>query len=199
MTPTIKDYTFNIEQNDISLKHFMERYHFDEKDVTLVHSTGVFLSNFIQAKAYVIYQKNGIICSVTLGNAYDQLESLVMESGNLLLSYCLECYGMEFLSKTYERINETVHEETNQWLDTYQFLDCADETHMKEILSSFYNEFDMDICLQKGMLHPLKSVIFTSNYTSDKINSGCHNCDACHNLTCNFRNNGKQRGLTPFP
>ena len=46
---------------------------------------------------------------------------------------------------------------------------------------------DLSVNWEKGMLRPLKSVIFTAEYRDKREESGCHDCDKCDNLTCTFR------------
>lgn len=180
----VKVYTFLVGDEEISTENFIKRYHFDENDKELIKSTGIFLAGVITITAVICYQQERMVCAVTLGKRYDELEALVEESGNLLLSYCMECVGMEFLSKAYAKMNEAVFQETGKWMGEYCFLDSDKLDIPKELEMELEEE---GIRWKNGMLHPLKSVLFTAEYRENKTESGCHSCEQCNNLTCSFR------------
>lgn len=180
----VKTYTFLVGDEEISTENFIKRYHFDENDKELIKSTGIFLAGVITITAAICYQQERTVCAVTLGKRYDELEALVEESGNLLLSYCMECVGMEFLSKAYAKMNEAVFQETGKWMGEYHFLDSDKLDSPKELEAVLEEE---GIQWKNGMLHPLKSVLFTAEYRENKTESGCHSCEQCNNLTCSFR------------
>lgn len=180
----VKAYTFPVGKEDISIDNFIKRYHFDENDKELIKSTGTFLAGIITIIAVVCYRKENLVCAVTLGKPYDELEALVEASGNLLLSYCMECMGMELLSKAYAKMNEAVFRETGKWMGEYHFPD-SDKLKAENELEKVLEE--KGIYWKNGMLHPLKSVLFTAEYKENKTESGCHSCEQCDNLTCSFR------------
>lgn len=198
-----KHYTFSIGSDEIVIKNFIKRYHFDETNMELIRSTGIFLAGVITINAAICYEQERVVCGVTLGKHYDELESLVEESGNLLLCYCMECFGMEFLSRAYKKMNEVVFEEKGKWMGNYHFLDWeSEEDSGKQKNDNTFPHFlenggvpetvakvlkASNISWQKGMLYPLKSVIFTAEYKTDKAESGCHDCSQCGNTTCSFR------------
>lgn len=210
-----KKYIFTIEQNDITIEHFIKRYHFDEKDRELLLSTGRFLSELNMVEAWITYNDDGVVCMATLGDRYDRLLDVVAESKHLLLAYSMECFAMEFLSKTYEKMNETVYEETGKWMGEYHFLGDEDiqdiERYLYEVAGNGISQdvipehnnkcevtsnqentgdrvlTDRIITWENGMLHPLKSVIFTAEYKEKREDSGCHKCELCENMTCSFR------------
>lgn len=198
-----KKYIFTIEHNEITFEHFIKRYHFHEQDRELLMATGRFLSEFNRVEAGIIYNDNGVICVATLGNGYDRLLDVVAESQHLLLAYSMECFAMEFLSKTYEKMNETVFRETGKWMGEYHFLGAEDFKDIEKYLSALYCEDINDksygnelsdrtssnsvVTWENGMLHPLKSVMFTAEYKEHREESGCHNCELCENVTCSFR------------
>lgn len=180
----VKVYTFLVGDEEISTENFIKRYHFDENDKELIKSTGIFLAGVITITAVICYQQERMVCAVTLGKRYDELEALVEKSGNLLLSYCMECVGMEFLSKAYAKMNEAVFQETGKWMGEYHFLDSDKLDIPKKLEIAMEEE---GIRWKNGMLHPLKSVLFTAEYRENKTESGCHSCEQCNNLTCSFR------------
>ncbi len=183
-----KKYVYKIEQNMITIEQFIRRYHFEDKDKELLLATGRFLSEINEVEAWIGYGKDQVTCIATLGERYDRLLDVVMESQHLLMAYSLECFAMEFLSKTYERMNETVFEETDKWIGEYHFI--GDEEMIKEIVCGKNLEedsSDLSVNWEKGMLRPLKSVIFTAEYRDKREESGCHDCEKCDNLTCTFR------------
>ena len=194
----IRTYKFSISADDNLVKNFIKRYHFDEKDTSLVGAVAVFAGEIIRVTSAICYEEQWVICAATLGEQYDILISMAEEAGNLLLSYCLECFGMELLSKSYERINEMVYADTGKWMGVYRFLDM-DSLEISERESraaegegggAFQAVMDAGgISWRKGMLHPLKSVLFTAEYKLDKDESGCHSCEQCDSLTCSFRQN----------
>lgn len=194
----IKTYKFLISADDNLIKNFIKRYHFDEKDIGLVGAVAVFVGEIIRVTSTICYEEQRVICAATLGEQYDTLVDMAEESGNLLLSYCLECFGMELLSKSYERINEKVYADTGKWLGVYRFLDM-DSLEISEQESTAAEDKDggvfqavLDaggISWRKGMLHPLKSVLFTAEYKRDKGENGCYSCEQCDSLTCSFRQN----------
>ena len=183
-----KKYVYKIEQNIITIEQFIRRYHFEDKDKELLLATGRFLSEINEVEAWIGYEEKQVTCIATLGERYDRLLDVVMQSQHLLMAYSLECFAMEFLSKTYERMNETVFEETGKWIGEYHFI--GDEETIKEIVCGKNLEedsSDLSVNWEKGMLRPLKSVIFTAEYRNKREESGCHDCEKCDNLTCTFR------------
>ena len=80
---------------------FMERYHFEMKDRQMIETTVRFACELIKLHIVIGYREEGVTCAITLGDQYDKLSDAVGE--HLLLSYCLECVGMELLSKAYEK------------------------------------------------------------------------------------------------
>lgn len=180
----MKTYSFSVGYEDISIENFLKRYHFDDNDIELIKSTGNFLAGIVTITAAIFYQQEKLFCAVTLGKHFDELENLVVESGNLMLSYCIECLGMELLSKAYVKMNEAVFQETGKWMGEYHFLD-SDNLEITKKLADGLEE--NGIFLKKGMIHPLKSVIFTAEYKKNKAESGCHSCEKCDNLNCSFR------------
>lgn len=184
-----KKYIFTIEQNDITIEHFIKRYHFDEKDRELLLATGRFLSELNTVEAWIAYNDDRVVCTATLGDKYDRLLDVVAESQHLLLAYSMECFAMEFLSKTYEKMNETVFQETGKWMGEYHFLGDEDFQDIEKYLLEFSDNGLSEHALswENGMLHPLKSVIFTAEYKEKREDSGCHSCELCENVTCSFR------------
>lgn len=91
---------------------------------------------------------------------------------------------MEFLSKAYAKMNEAVFQETGKWMGEYHFLDSDKPDVPKELEAALE---EAGIQWKNGMLHPLKSVLFTAEYKENKTESGCHSCEQCDNLTCSFR------------
>lgn len=180
-----KEYRFSIEQNAIPMDSFIKRFHFDEKDRELLSSTGRFLTEIITVETGIQYFKDGTVCVVSLGNRFDELSDLVAESGHLLLAYSMECFGMEFLSRAYEKMNEMVFRESGKWMGKYHFWGEEHSEDIRQSLEAFPN---LSITWTNGMIHPLKSVIFAADYEEKREDSGCHNCEQCDNLTCSFRN-----------
>lgn len=181
----IKTYKFSMDWDEALINTMISRYHFDENDTELIKSTGIFLSELINVSASICYEKEQVVCAVTLGTCYDEMEGLVEKSGNLLLSYCLECFGMEFLSVAYKKMNEEVFRETGKWMGTYRFLDVGNIEMNQSVADVLAKS---GILWEKGMFHPLKSAIFTAEYNEDKPENGCHGCEECENLGCSFRN-----------
>lgn len=181
-----KRYIYTIEQNGITIEHFIRRYHFDEKDRELLLATGRFLSELNTVEAGIIYDDDRVVCVATLGDRYDRLLDVVAESQHLLLAYSMECFAMEFMSKTYEKMNETVYQETGKWIGEYHFLGEGELKEIEDYLSVF-SDNSSTVTWKKGMLRPLKSVIFTAEYKERREDSGCHTCELCDNLTCSFR------------
>ena len=183
-----RKYIYTIEQNEITIEHFIKRYHFDEKDRDLLLATGRFLSELNTVEAGILYGDDGVVCVATLGERYDRLLDVVAESQHLLLAYSMECFAMEFLSKTYEKMNETVFQETGKWIGEYHFLGEENFHEIERYLDEFSdNGISHNVASDNGMLHPLKSVIFTAEYKEKREESGCHSCELCDNVTCSFR------------
>lgn len=181
----VRKYSFKIDSNNILLEDFMKRYHFDASDYDLIKSVKLFLAELVTVEVGIQFLPERIVCATTLGKCFDQLENVVEETKNLMLSYCMECFAMEFLSKSYERINEFVYKETGKWLGAFDFLD---EKNFKEI-SFFLEQFeDFPVSWKQGMLHPLKSVFFLAEYKSERQKNGCMNCEQCNHYACEFRN-----------
>lgn len=175
--------SFSIGADEIAVENFIKRYHFGQNDKELVQSAAVFLAGIVQVDAAIGYEDNGVTCAVTLGKHYDELAGIAEDSGNLLLSYCIECLGMEFLASAYEKISETVFTATRKWLGDYRFLDVVD---IEKDQSLFPICEAGGIQFEKGMLHPLKSVVFTAGYKEEKSGAG-HDCGNCENAGCDYR------------
>ncbi len=179
-----KQYTFSVESDSIQMDKFIKRYHFDEKDKELLCATGHFLAEMISVEAGILYLEEKTVCVATLGSRFDRMSDVVAESEHLLLAYSMECFGMEFLSKAYEKMNEMVFQETGKWMGEYIFLGEENLEEIREGLDAFSN---LSVTWKNGMLRPLKSVIFTAKYKEKREDSGCHNCEQCNNVTCSFR------------
>ena len=183
-----ENYTFSFQYEELEIGHFIKRYHFDEKDRHLAESVGRFLTEFTTVQAGICYLPQSIRCAVTLGNSFDQLAELTAE--HLLLSYCIECYGMEFLSKAYEKINLLSFQKTGKWIGSYHFLEEEEMEGPEEVLDLLYRT---GVTWEQGMLRPLKSVIFTAEYKESKEESGCDHCTRCGNVTCTFRKDAEEK------
>lgn len=176
---TIEEYTCTITYKEILMNPFMERYHFDAKDRQMIEATVRFACELIKVQMVVGYREDGIICAITLGAQYDKLSDAVGD--HLLLSYCLECVGMELLSKAYEKVNLHVYEKKGYWIGNYQF---PEGEKAREQLRCLHTSA---VVWKKGMLHPAKSVILVAGYVTDKKQSGCEHCVHCGNTDCVFR------------
>ena len=128
-----ENYTFSFQYEELEIGHFIKRYHFDEKDRQLAEAVGRFLAEFTVVQAGICYLPQNITCAVTLGIKFDKLAELAAE--HLLLSYCIECYGMEFLSKAYEKINILSFQKTGKWIWAYHFLEEEDIEEAETALS----------------------------------------------------------------
>lgn len=179
----IKKYEFSLNKKDFSIEMFMKRFHLEASDYERIYATHYFLSEVITIKMGIQFFENRIICVVSLGKEFDQLEEVVENSKQLMLSYCMECLGMEYLTQAYRRMNEIVQEETGMWVGNFTFFDEEKLEDISEILMEFK---DFSVKWENGMLHPLKSVIFTAEYTKEKCD--IHNCETCMQYACNFRN-----------
>lgn len=177
-----KVYTFQIEYSELSISEFMERYHFENKDISMVEAIGRFLTEYIHIQAGVITKDDETVCMVTLRKAFDDFEELLARQEKILMSYCAECFGMEFLSKAYEKISHLNKEETGYYLTNYHFLEL--EILNEERYKSFGKQ--VGIYLDNGMIKPLKSVVYTAEYSKVKPNS-CIDCSKCDNINCSFR------------
>ncbi len=179
-----KTYKYVIEENELTIGNFIARYHFDPADEVFLLSVGRFLSELVTVEAEIMYYEDKVVCAATLGAGYDKLCDVAEEAGKLFLAYSLECFSMEFLSKAYEKMNETVYRETGKWMGAYRFLGDGE----LEELEDYTNRLS-SVMLQwkNGMLRPLKSVIFTAAYKEDRKESGCDTCENCKNTSCSFR------------
>lgn len=175
-------FSFSIGYEEMEIKDFINRYHFDEKDKELVVSAGYFITELIRVKAEICYFPEKVVCAVTLGTVFDQIAELT--AGHLLLSYCVDCYGMELLSKSYEKLNEFVFQKKGKWIGAYRFLGEENEKELEHALKGLDG---ISIVWEKGMLHPLKSVVFVAEYKEKREESGCDDCRQCGNVTCSFR------------
>ena len=179
----IKCYEFIMEAQELLTQDFWERYHFEEKDWELAGAAARFLCGMVKIRAAVENRGDHAVCAVTLGGGYDELEDVVERSGNLFLAYCVECLGMEFLEQAYERINQAVHDEQGKWLGNYHFLEEMQEEPVCGACG---------ITMKKGMLHPLKSVVYRAQYQRERTGSG-HVCGSCEHISCPFRKSSESR------
>lgn len=175
---------FKITYKEVELDSFMERYHFEKKDRMLLDAEYRILSELVEAEVAILLKKEQAVCAVTLGKRYDELMNLTADAGHLLLSYSLECFSLEFLSQAYEKVNEAVFFEMGKWLSEYHFLGDDNIEELKACLTLFDR---LPVTWEKGMLHPLNSVVFTAEYKDRREESSCHRCERCKNTTCSFR------------
>lgn len=176
--------SFKITYDEIVLDTFMKRYHFDEKDKELLDAVGRFLAELIEVETGILLKKMYAVGIVTLGKRYDELSDMIADTGHLLLSYGMECFGMEFLSRAYEKVNELVFRRTGKWMGEYHFLGDDNMEEVKNCISAFSG---LSVTWENGMLRPLKSVVFMAEYREKKPEAGCNNCEQCKNVTCSFR------------
>lgn len=182
--------SFKITYKEMALDSFMERYHFEEKDRMLLDAVCRILTELIEAEVVILLKKEQAVCAVTLGKRYDELLNLTADAGHLLLSYSLECFSLEFLSRVYGKINEAVFFETGKWLSEYHFLG---DDNIEELEACLPLLDCLSVTWEKGMLHPLNSVIFTAQYKDRREESGCHGCEKCKNISCSFRKTGEEK------
>ena len=76
-----------IEYKEIKMPEFMERYHFEKKDMEMIISCVRFVCEVIRVEMIIGYEEKSAVCAVTLGEKYDKLSDVVAE--NLLLAYCV--------------------------------------------------------------------------------------------------------------
>ncbi|MDD6072456.1 MAG: hypothetical protein PUC12_16840 [Clostridiales bacterium] len=176
--------SFKIAYEEICMDSFLKRYHFEEKDRMLLDAVCRFLTEVVEVEAGILLKDEQAVCIVTLGKRYDELSNLIVDAGHLLLSYSLECFGMELLSRAYKRIDEMVLEKVGKQLGEYKFLGDKELENMEEGLFEIHN---IPVHWENGMLHPLKSVIFTASYRKEGEKAGCNSCEQCENITCSFR------------
>lgn len=174
-----EQYRYKVEYDAININHFMSRYHFEKKDGNLVAAAIRIVCELIWITVVIGYEENGVLCAVTLGEKYDRLSDVAED--NLLLAYCMDCVGMELLSKAYENMNEHVHDKTHKWIGGFSFPEDKDAEKTLERLTQH------SITWEQGAFHPFKSVVFSASYVSEKIESGCEYCSSCGNLGCAFR------------
>ena len=189
-----RTYKYKIEVTNEGITAFMNRYHFDEKDRELLIATARVLSELFFVETGICYREDKVVCAATLGEGYDRFSDVVEDAEHLLVAYSLECFAMDFLAKSYEKMNETVYRETGRWMGTYRFLGDGDLDRMQEYLKIFQN---LNLRWEKGMLRPLKSVVFTAEYTDQREKSGCESCEQCRNVSCSFRRVVQSPGKKP--
>lgn len=173
-------YSFQIEYNKIDMKRFVKRFHFEERDMELLAAAERFLAELVLVESVMVYREEKVVCAVTLGERFDFLSELVMDRENLLLAYGMECLGMEFLSCAYEKISAHVFERTGKWIGNYHFLEG-------EELEAGVDLAKMPVVWENGMLHPLKSAVFTAEYVESREEGKCGQCESCENAACSFR------------
>ncbi len=184
---TVEQYTCTIAYKEIPMQKFMERYHFEPKDREMVEATVRFVCELVKVQMWIGYREDGIVCAITLGKQYDQLSDVVTE--HLLLSYCMECVGMEMLSKAYERVNQHVYERKGCWIGDYQFPEGGKAQKQLEKLQEVSVEW------KNGMMHPAKSVVLVAEYVEEQSRSGCEHCMHCGNVDCVFRKKQEKENM----
>lgn len=170
---TIYD-SFRIEKSAVNMDAFLGRYHFAEADREQLWGLWCVLTELLAVNAAAVVAPDGkrAVCLVTLGERYDRLSELVEESGNLLMSFGMECFGMELLSTAYDRLEKHVEEKTGfvpagrEFPDAEQLFgqsgfsaDWADKTVMTGSVTEAFRR--LGIVWGEGMLHPQKSVLYT--------------------------------------
>ncbi len=164
-------YTFQIERGAVNMDRFLERYHFDESDRELLWGLWCVLTELVVTRAGVVVREEGkrAVCLVTLGERYDRLAELMEESGNLLMGFGLECFGLELLSASYDRLEERVQKDVGAVPAGREFPDAEElfaadadpdcEAGGAPNLQEAFGE--LGVKWKNGMLHPQKSVLYT--------------------------------------
>ncbi|HCJ07921.1 MAG: hypothetical protein PUC55_03810 [Lachnospiraceae bacterium] len=187
---TTEQYICTITYKEIPMNPFLERYHFEMKDRQMIETTVRFACELIKVHMVIGYREEGVTCAITLGKQYDKLSDAVGD--HLLLSYCLECVGMELLSKAYEKVNQYVHEKRGCWIGSYRF---PEGEKAQEQLQSLHTS---TVVWKKGMLRPAKSVILLADYVTEQSQSGCEHCVHCGNTDCVFRKKEEKENSLPW-
>lgn len=168
----------------INIVSFVKQYHFCDADMELICSVIRMMCEVITVRTALFLENNYVVGAVSLGNSFDRFEALMMEENHLTISYCMECFSMELLAQSYEMINEIVYEEKGKWLADYHFLEANE---MEDVHSFDELLGKIDVVWERGMLKPLKSVIFRADYTQQKNKAECLDCRSCKNVQCIFR------------
>lgn len=166
--------SFQIEKNVVQMDAFLERYHFREADRELLWGLWGVLTELLTVSAAAAVDPEGMraVCMVTLGERYDRLLNLMEESGNLLLGFGMECFGMELLWAGYERLDASVQERTGFVPEGREFPDVEELFDRNRASQAPAGETEkawniaevsgrLGIAWENGMLHPQKSVIYS--------------------------------------
>lgn len=178
--------SFPIKYSELDIERFVLRFHFEKKDEELLTAAGRFVAECIMVESALYYEEERVSCVVTLGERFDQL--LDAASENLLMAYMMECLGMELLSTSYDKLSEYVFSKQGKWLGEYHFLD---EKETERFVLEWEDSDKLPVNWKGGMLHPLKSVIYTAVYKEEKEEGSCSSCEQCTNVSCTFRNTGQ--------
>ncbi|MCD7825717.1 MAG: hypothetical protein LUH14_07150 [Clostridiaceae bacterium] len=201
-----------VELAERELWGLLNRYHFQEKDFSLLQSFYLAALPLLHAKAYYLWkqkdesslhakayylwkQKNEpslhdeyLIVFLTLGDAIDELQEIYASRKCLTEAYVLECLALEFLEKAYGEFIRQIQKESGKWAIKIDFLG---DTYPIELLPELYRQFgEMDIRYnEKLVLSPAKSVVFFLPMSEKQAGNGgvCRVCDHCGNISCVLR------------
>lgn len=204
----------DLDDNDIDI--FIDKYHFQEKDRTLIEKMYETLRQII--KVEMIYRlenitanvqqieviesidvgaQKGGIALVTLGNAVDELIDEYNARGEYSEGYMLDCLGLYVLSLAYRQLVKNINIEEKCRVTK---LDFIGDKYPLSMVPDVFEKLDImgrqDITFSKEyMIKPLKSTtmvleiadMYATEMSETEITQVCHICASCNNLNCPVR------------
>lgn len=185
MRRTLEPY---IAENTYS--QILSRYHFQDKEESLLHSLAGQLYQKMDAAVYFAPQspqeETRLAVLVTLGAGVDNLQEEYTTDGHLLEAYMIECIAMEFLKNAYEQAAEIIYDHYGMWMGGFDFL--GDRIPLEEMEEMFAILEPEEISYNQAyMLTPKKTAAFYTTLTDSRTAAYCNLCSTCSHLRCIHR------------
>ncbi|MCR5144476.1 MAG: hypothetical protein K6B67_04125 [Lachnospiraceae bacterium] len=204
----------DLDDNDIDI--FIDKYHFQEKDRSLIEKMYETLRQII--KVEMIYRigngtdneqqieanesknadaQKGGIALVTLGNAVDELIDEYNARGEYSEGYILDCLGLYILSLAYRQLVKAINIEEKCRVTKLNFIG---DKYPLSMVPNVFEKLDImgrqDLTFSKEyMINPLKTTTMVletadmddTEMSEMEITQVCHICANCNNINCPVR------------
>ncbi len=172
----------NISLDEGCIASFIRRYHFNEDDKNDILKVYRQIAPRIHAEFHYVVDETSegkrAVVVMTLGQAFDEYQASVVESGNIQKAYMIECLGTEIMSMSYHEIDKRIYELTDLYMGNYIFAG-SDELPLSDIPMLMSKLGQKQISYNEAyVLIPKKSVVFVAPLLKEKPikHNGCRKC-----------------------
>jgi hypothetical protein len=170
----MKKISINVVLNPKQLQQEMGRFRFRETDLSNIMEVNKRLYPLLRIEAFYEAGKadkaEEYIVLVTLGTEIDRLQEYYSSREMLFEAYVVECLGMIYLSRAYDKVFATMAVQEKGVLQKFYFWE---EHHSMEELFPLLSQLTQTgiRCNQEGILKPSKSVVLIVRLKRDTLDS----------------------------